>query len=156
MKKKIFYCIAALGCVLMFSSCAVSAFRAAEVRTANFTGEIIHIPLTADLHVNSTKVIGVYREEFVPATGRRANPARQWEMFLKRTMPLAVADAVQRVGADKLIQPIFTVEAVGNDVTITVTGYPATFRNFRSATVDDIELLNLGREKNPSVIIRQE
>lgn len=55
-----------------------------------------------------------------------------------------IAELILQAKADVLVEPRFTFEqgqAGRNSRKLTVTGYPATFKNFRSATPADFELL---------------
>lgn len=52
---------------------------------------------------------------------------------------LTVSKVVQKYNADVIVAPIFDVKTSDDflTVTVTVTGYPATFKNFRKVTNDD-------------------
>ena len=53
------------------------------------------------------------------------------------------AEVIKAAGADVLLESqfVFTKRSFG-ERTLTVTGYPAKFKNFRKATPEDIEALS--------------
>lgn len=56
----------------------------------------------------------------------------------------AIADALQGTNADILVEPVFETVIDGRNKSATVKGFPATYINFRSATDEDIHLLEAG------------
>ena len=60
---------------------------------------------------------------------------------------LAVTQAAQKYDADIIVAPSYSITTSDDlkTVTVTVTGYPATYTNFRSATATDMEIIS----KNP-------
>ena len=91
---------------------------------------VIQHPIIAELQVSQRKVSGF------------ASSNRGGTMANIRNS--AVADALEGTRADILVEPVFETTREGNRLTATVTGYPATYVNFRSITHDDIPLLEAG------------
>lgn len=53
-----------------------------------------------------------------------------------------IAETLQKAKADVLLEPQFTFERVAyGERVLTVTGFPATYKNFRKATPADIEAI---------------
>lgn len=108
----------------------------ATPRTMDIYGSgILYNTLLADLFVKEKKVIG----KVLYTTPEPTLEARN----------LAVADALRVDNADILVDPKFETEIV-IDASVTktfikVTGYPATYKNFRNLEAKDIPLLKEGR-----------
>lgn len=87
----------------------------------------------------------------------------EWkEKWFHRSIPLAIrkgnliAELTAQAKADVLVEPRFIFEegdAGHNSRKLSVTGYPATFKNFRTATPADIELLNSANQALDKQII---
>ena len=117
--------------VVGLSSCSTTSTRVQSSRTTEIYGPgVLHLPVVADLNV---------REEKVSATVTGSTSGSTKEL-----RDLALAEALEKAGADVLVEPVFESESTGTRITITVTGYPATYENFRQATHDDIGLLQIG------------
>lgn len=118
--------------VVALSGCA--PVISGTVRVAEVPGAVVHQPVTANLDVSSTRVTGM-------AMVMRAQEA------LGRNQ--AVRNALAAARADVLVAPTYTIENSGSEIKVTVTGYPATYKDFRNATKADLELLTAaGAEKS--------
>ncbi len=107
--------------------------------TPGMTGFVT--PTAADLQVSTTRIS---HAETLP------NTLTQWDIddiehsgtvhYLKN---YTVAQAVKKHNADVIVAPIFDIKTSEDflTITITVTGYPANYINFRKATPGDIELV---------------
>lgn len=104
---------------------------------------VIQLPVVGELDVDINKV-----SESVSESGTTINAEQ-----LKVT---AVNRAVKNADADILVEPTFDISAERNVTTVVVTGYPAIYTEFRSATQDDIPLLNAGRLQKASTMETQE
>ncbi len=78
---------------------------------------VIQKPVVADLDVKEKKVSGT-------ATAKGSKRVSE----LKE---MALNDALTKANADVLIEPRYEISTSGNKSTVTVTGYPATYKNFR-------------------------
>ena len=117
-------------------------------------------PMTADLNVSSTrishsetfdneltaedfkdapKIMGHTGENETTLLTSNDSPSIQ---YMKN---YTIGQAVKKYGADIIVAPIMeiTTSADYTKITVTVTGYPASYTNFRSATESDIKLLDL-------------
>lgn len=117
---------ALLGAALLLSSCAtVKKLDTAKSMEIHGPG-VIQYPVIADLEVQEQKVRGV-------ATGRRSE--------LTSVQQLARVNAMKMANADVLVAPVYEIETKRNRTTVTVTGFAANYKNFRSATVADSSLV---------------
>ncbi len=91
---------------------------------------VIHCPVVVDLDVKDARVTGT-------ATASQNVPVD----FVKQD---AVSDALTKSSADVLVEPKFQTVTTAGKITATVTGFPATYKNFRSVTKEDIPLLEVG------------
>lgn len=91
---------------------------------------VVQLPVVAELVVKETKVSGSART----ASGQSVETVRN----------NAIANALKSANADVLIEPIFEVETNRGGTTVTVTGFPGNYVNFRDATPDDVPLLDMG------------
>lgn len=137
---KRFLIIAFVASVL--SSCAVTKTRTA--RTADISSEITQMPTVVELDV---------------ADKREKSDVFEWanRMFsfkrrigVKEKTQEAVAQILERTDADVLIEPKVSVDRrikpFATDYTLSVSGYPAKYKAFRTATVEDIETVNALRK----------
>ena len=107
---------------------------------------VIHKPVLVDMDVTEKKVTGV-------AT-LTENPA------LELVKQHAVADAIKKANCDVLIEPTYITETTGDRVTAFVTGFPATYKNFRSIKAEDVPLLQVGltqvaKVQEPGAVIKK-
>ena len=124
MKIKIF--LIAISSVLL-SSCA-AIVKSADVKTANIWGpKITQIPTLADLDVKEQKV-KVYH------VGKKG-------VLMTNLKALAVTDALNKSNADVLVEPRYTLVSTGSEISIKVSGYPATYRNFRAMEQKDTTIV---------------
>jgi hypothetical protein len=98
----------------------------AKVSYMKDTG-VFHIPVVADLDVSQAKITGT-------ATGNTDN--------LQILRVRAVNNALSTNNADVLLEPRFTLEVTSRGTKVTVTGFPANYKNFRSITESDTQLLD--------------
>ncbi|MBL7985507.1 MAG: hypothetical protein JNM91_10935 [Flavobacteriales bacterium] len=113
----------------LLMSCATTR-KVETAKTLEIYGPgVIHSPVIADLDVKEEKVTGT-------AVGSSAS--------LSTVKNLALVDAIKKANADVLVSPSFELETKGRSTTATVTGFPANYRNFRSATPADSLLVKAG------------
>lgn len=120
--------------ILFLSACAVTdkTTRTMEIHGAG----VIQKPVIADLDIQQKKVTGT-------ASGLSK---RQLEAIKQ----LALADALKQSGADVLIEPTFEVVQTAGKITVTVTGFPATYKNLHMAEITDAEVLKQSSENQHS------
>jgi hypothetical protein len=56
----------------------------------------------------------------------------------------AVSQAVKNAAADVLVEPSYTIVSQRGVSTVTVTGFPATYKNFRDIRMEDVPLIKAG------------
>lgn len=132
---------ALLGAALLLSSCAtVSKVDTAKSMEIHGPG-VIQYPVIADLDVQEQKVRGV-------ATGRRSATTT--------VKQLARVNAIKMANADVLVAPVYEIETKGNRTTVTVTGFAASYKNFRSATAADSSLVETVYMNQPNTVVVDE
>lgn len=87
---------------------------------------VIQKPVIADLSVGEKRVTGT-------ASGKGT---------VEEIKDLAILDAVTKANADVLVEPRFSIEESFNSATVTVTGYPGTYNNFRPMEASDTTFVN--------------
>lgn len=133
MKKNIFLI---LGFALMLSSCMV--IKTNTNKTMDIYGAgVIQKPVLVDLDVKETKVVGT-------ATASQ-------NISVEIVKQEAVTDALKKSNADVLVEPKFETVTSAGKTTATVTGFPATYKNFRPVTADDVKLMDVGITQKASV-----
>ena len=101
-------------------------------------------PIVADLTVSSKRVI--HKETFSNALSANdlLNPDHSAEIRYLKSYTLT--RAVKLNNADLMLVPVYEVKTSDDMKTITVevTGYPASYTNFRKATTADLDLIKQG------------
>lgn len=116
--------------ILFLASC--TSQHAITTKTADIYGAgVIQKPVLADMEVKEEKTSAT-----INARGKRINDD------LKNQ---AVAEAVKKSNADVLVEPRFESTIKGRKITLTVTGFPATYKNFHTIKQDEVELLKAGK-----------
>ena len=115
----------AIIATFVLSSCS-SLQRTTSVKTIDITNVgVIQKPVIVDLVVDQTKVRGT-------ATGSNTSGG------VTVVKSEAVKDALSKAGqADVLIEPDFTITTRNANITVEVTGFPATYKNFRTIEEQD-------------------
>ena len=123
MKNFILFIIGSISII----SCQV-VNKSAQVKTANINGpKITQVPTLADLSVKETKV-----------TGKSEGSSTSTLSAIKS---LAVSDALKKSNADVLIEPRYNFLQTSTRITVEVSGYPASYKNFRPMEVKDTTLV---------------
>lgn len=116
--------------IAFITSCTTQ--HAITTKTADIYGAgVIQKPVLADMEVKEEKISAT-----INARGKSINDD------LKNQ---AVAEAVKKSNADVLVEPRFESTIQGRKITLTVTGYPATYKNFHTIKQDEVELLKAGK-----------
>jgi hypothetical protein len=118
-----------LTLVIFAASCTTTSTITTKQMDIYGSG-IIQYPVVADLEVSEHKVTGT----------AQANRGHSLEAIRNN----AVADALKKADADVLIEPVFESVTNWGITTVTVTGFPGTYTNFRQATENDIYVLETG------------
>lgn len=112
--------------ILLLTSCSV-------IKTSKtldiYKSGIIQNPVLVDLEVSEKKV-----------TGSSEGYSSNYESIKYD----AIAIALKISNADILVEPKFETESLGLKIKVTVTGFPATYKNFRPLKKEDIKLFEAG------------
>ena len=136
-----------LSISLLFISCTTTQ-QASTTRVMDIYGSgVLQFPIIGELDVDIDKVTGT-----ATATGT---------VNTENLKKIAVSRAVKSANADLLIEPSFEIRRNGTGTTVIASGFPATYTNFRPATLDDIPLLEIGQLQKAAVFeasegVRQE
>ena len=125
-KQTIHLAIAVVSAALLQSCTSVSKFSSAK--TLDVTAVVNQKPTLADLDIKDKKVTGTASYKI---TQKGIDAIKQE----------AVANALKSVNADILVEPKFDTEVNNSTITITVTGYPGFYKNFRPIKTEDLPVL---------------
>lgn len=115
---------------ILVSACTTPQ-RTTTTKTMDIYGAgVIQHPVIAELDVSNNSV-----------TGSASTNSGEPIAIVKEN---AIADALLGTNADILVEPVFETVIDGRKKRATVRGFPATYVNFRSATDEDIRLLEAG------------
>ena len=117
--------------VVTLASCASTKSTTNTSKTLNIYGSgVIQKPVIVDLDVKQTKVTAT-------AKGKLGSN-------IDALKAEAVSMAVKNTQADVLVEPTYTIVSNRGSSTVTVSGFPATYKNFRDITVEDVPLIKAG------------
>lgn len=121
-------------------------YKESSARTLEATHQIFTTPLVADLKITGEKVNHIEKDAFADYIVDE-NIVNYISDFKK----IALGCAVKKYNADAFVGTVFDVitDPTGHLV-ITVSGYPATYTNFRNATIDDLSLIKEAERANDS------
>ncbi len=124
-------------------------------------------PTTADLNVSPTRIThtetfanDLTEDDFKTSYSWRSNNEETSKLVSNDSPTIqymknyTVGQAVRKYQADIIVGPIFEIKTSDNyeTVSVTVSGYPASYINFRKTTDADIELIDkvtkVGKEEN--------
>lgn len=134
--KKIIYSIPLIA--LLFTSCATTSTGSSKSLDIVGPG-VLHLPVVADLEVSQQRVS--YSKTF-SVTGEVGSTAKNE----------VIRELLKQHNSDVLIEPIFESTKSGAKLELTVTGFPAKYKNFRTIQKSDIELI----EATPGFIQKAE
>lgn len=118
---------------LIFTSCTTT--RTSTIKTMDINNtEITQKPTLVDLDVKETRVIGT--------------AISQQGQLLENVKELAISNALKQSNADILVDPKFETETKGGKTTVTVTGFPASYINFRPLKEEDAKFISIDNAQN--------
>ncbi len=110
------------------TSCIIKKTETATTKILYVNGVgIIQNPTIADLDVNGAKVSG--------------RAVAKFGENIEDVKTLLVAEVIRKANADVLVEPRYVIETINNESIITVSGYHATYKNFRPIKEEDIKLI---------------
>ena len=123
--------VTGLVIVITLASCSSTKSTTNTSKTLNIYGSgVIQKPVIVDLEVKQTKVTAT-------VNGKLGSNIE----VLKAE---AVSAAVKNAQADVLVEPTYTIVSNRGTSTVTVSGFPATYKNFRDIKPEDIPLIKAG------------
>ena len=146
--RKFFFILSAIAFGIGTTSCS-SEYSLSEnnTRLLPVTSTAHTIPTVADLVVSSEKISHKVTVKNRFSLKDLSNYGESPKMVYLQN--LAATQAAQKYDADVLVAPSYSITTSDDlrTITITVTGYPATYANFRSATPADMEMIKNDPEK---------
>lgn len=124
-----------------------SNYFEATGRNLEVSASAINLPLVAEVQVMPKKIVYVETEAFKKKTATEV--IRQYGKDLKTVglaeyKRLALANAANANNADLIVGATFVIETTeDNHFSVKVTGYPAVYKNFHTATPKDAEILRV-------------
>lgn len=129
--KNILSAICMITIALSITSCNSLKSTTNTAKTLNIYGSgVIQKPVIVELDVKQTKVTAT-------ATAKMGSA-------IETLKAEAVSMAIKNAGADVLVEPSYTVVSNSRTSTVTVTGFPATYKNFRDIKLEDVPLIKAG------------
>ena len=129
-----------VGCVTTTGT-TKTTYSYSEYRSVQPSQSVATAPLIADLVVSEKRITYAERINTV-ITNMSSSEAKALADKEKETV---IANAVKTNKADVLVAPIIDIQTDSNGyLVIEVTGYPASYKNFRNASKDDMWIM----EKN--------
>ena len=117
-------------------------YSESSARLLDGSSNFMVTPLIADLEVRATKITYVETEAF-----KDVLVTEQTLLNLPAYKRIALSHAIKAYNADILVGADIDVETSADyHFVITVTGYPAVYRNFRNATEADVQLVDDANE----------
>ncbi len=116
---------------ITLASCGITKSTTNTSKTLNIYGSgVIQKPVIVELDVKQTKVTAT-------VNGKLGSN-------IETLKAEAVSVAVKNAQADVLVEPTYTIVSKGGTSTVTVSGFPATYKNFRDITPEDVPLIRAG------------
>lgn len=117
--------------ILGAASCSSLKSTTNTAKTLSIYGSgVIQKPVIVNLEVKQTKV--------------SATVSGKLGSNLETLKAEAVSAAVKTAGGDVLVEPTYTIVSNRGSSTVTVTGFVATYKNFRDITIEDVPLIKAG------------
>src|SRR5690606_31676545 len=123
--------ITILAIAIAFSSCKSLNSTTNTANTLNIYGSgVIQKPVIVELDVKQSKVTAT-------VTGKLGSS-------IEALKAEAVRSAIKAAQAAGPVEPRSTIVTKGGTSTVTVKGFPATYKNFRDITPEDVPLIRAG------------
>ncbi|HEX7845235.1 MAG TPA: hypothetical protein VF476_05485 [Chitinophagaceae bacterium] len=114
--------------IFVLASCSLQKQTTNTSKTLGIYGAgVIQKPVLTNLKVNPQKIISRYEGHGSQGIGYHKSQA--------------IAKAMTESKADVIIEPAFEITSSASNVSITITGYAASYENFRQLTGADTSLL---------------
>ena len=117
--------------VISLGSCSSMKSTTNTAKTLPIYGSgVIQKPVIVELDVKQSKVTAT-------AVGKLGSN-------IETLKSEAVSQAIRSVGADVLVEPSYSTITNRGTSTVTVSGFPATYKNFRDIKAEDVPLIKAG------------
>ena len=126
MKNRIF--LLSAFCIVLFSCSSVKTNTSKSLDI--YGAGVIQKPVIVDLVVKEIKITGF-------ATGSAVENVKS----------MAVANAINKANVDVLVEPVYEITTSNGKTTVTVTGFPGSYKNFRPMVEEDVKILEIGYVK---------
>jgi hypothetical protein len=141
--KKFMFMLLLTGVAVGLTSCGgvFTVSKIMPIKTRDIIGVgVVHIPTVVDLDVLPKKVTATYEMTVV-------DNKQTLEQQEENAKNLAVSQLLTKANADIIVEPRYLIERVSDwgsiVIKVTVSGYPATYENFRPMTAKDTTLLRV-------------
>ncbi len=123
--------------LFIVASCATPKITSSNSKNTEIYGSgVIQLPVVAELKVDEKKSTATV----TPPKGTSVEDAKI----------LAIREILKKTGGDILVHPVVEYEIVKRVITLTVTGYSATYFNFHQLTPEEVPLLEAGILHKPA------
>ena len=143
MKKTLLF----FGVVLLFASCTSTRYARYDESTANYLspkGESHVMPLLSEISVDTARIR--YQQEFVNNLKKKDIKKPLSSVAINYMKDYSLTQAAFNNNADIIVSPLIDVKTSDDykTITVTVTGYPGRYSNFRTCTAEDFEIIRMG------------
>ncbi len=146
--KKVALLIGILALICSCSAPKATSYSYSEYKTISPSQSVYTAPLMADLVVAKERI--TYAERINQNITKLTDA--EVDALATREKETVIANAIKANNADVLVAPMVNITTDTNkNLVIVVTGYPATYQNFRNATENDqwiIEKATAEKEDN--------
>ena len=125
---------------------SVLTYFEASARNLETTANAINLPIIAEIQVMQKRIMYTETDAFknTSVTEVVRHNGNNMKNAMAEYKRIALAKAANANNADLIFGATFMVETTAdNHFAITVTGYPAVYKNFHTATAKDVELLKM-------------
>ena len=123
--------LSVIAVTIAFASCGNIKSTTNTSKSLSIYGSgVIQKPVIVDLDVKQTKVTAT-------ASGKEGSS-------IEALKAQAVSVAVKNAQSDVLVEPTYIIVTNKGTSTVTVSGFPATYKNFRDITMEDVPLIRAG------------
>ena len=147
--------LVAVSVAALFASCkstdVMYSYAENTVKTLELDGTGITRPIAADINVKSSRITWSETFDNDLKSYDVSNPKNSGKINYMKDYTLA--KALKENNSDLLVAPIYSISTSGDlrKITVNVTGYPATYTNFRNATESDFEFVRKMNESQTTV-----
>ena len=142
--KKVFLFLSFTALICSCSAPKATSYSYSEYKTITPSQSVYTAPLMADLAVAKDRITYAERinQDITQLT------ITEVEALATREKETVMANALRANNADVLVAPIVSITTdTNNQLVIVITGYPASYKNFRNATEADKWMVEHSKEE---------